>query len=101
MNKYLKPLEEINKTGTTTIMFSWLILLLTFWMGCSFSETHLFPTPAQVYNGFIDLWQKGLVVHIVSSISLCAQAVFISILFSLFFAYSSAIPFFNPVGTFM
>lgn len=101
MNKYFKPLEEINKTGTTTIMLSWLILLLTFWMGCSFSETHLFPTPAQVYAGFIDLWQKGLVVHIVSSISLCAQAVFISVLVSLFFAYSSAIPFFNPVGTFM
>jgi ABC-type nitrate/sulfonate/bicarbonate transport system permease component len=101
MKKFFKPLEGINKTGTTTIMFSWLILLIIFWVGCSFGETHLFPTPTQVLNGFKDLWSGGLVVHIMSSIALCAQAVVISIIISLVFAYSSAIPFFKPVGTFM
>ncbi len=101
MKKYFKPLEDINRTGTTTIMLSWLILLITFWVGCSFGDTHLFPTPKQVLTGFVDLWGNGLVVHIMSSIALCAQAVFIAIVVSLIFAYSSAIPFFGPVGMFM
>ncbi len=101
MNKYFKPLEEINKTGKTSILFTWLVLLISFWTACSFSEVHLFPTPSQVLNGFKTLWSEGLVVHIVSSIWLCTQAVFISILISLLFAYSSAIPFFKPIGTFI
>ncbi len=101
MEKYFKPLEEINKTGKTTILSTWLVLLLSFWTLCSFGDVHLFPTPSQVLNGFKTLWNEGLVVHIVNSVWLCAQAVFISILISLVFAYSSAIPFFKPVGTFI
>lgn len=101
MKKYFRPLEDINNTGTTTIMFSWLILLLTFWVGCSFSDVHLFPTPTQVLNGFKDLWSGGLVVHVFSSIALCAKAVALSIIVSLIFAYSTAIPFFKPVGSFI
>ncbi len=38
MNKYFKPLEEINKTGKTSILFTWLVLLISFWTACSFSE---------------------------------------------------------------
>jgi NitT/TauT family transport system permease protein len=101
MKKYFKPLEEINQKGTTTIMFSWLILLLIFWVGCSFGETHLFPTPTQVFAGFQQLWLDGLVVHIVSSLALCAMAVAISICIALTLAYSSSIAFFKPVGMFI
>ena len=101
MKDLFKPLQEINKTGKTTILTAWLILLIGFWVACSFGETHLFPTPKQVAHGFVDLWNDGLVVHIFSSIWLCAQAVFISIIISLTLAYSSAIPFFKPMGTFI
>jgi NitT/TauT family transport system permease protein len=99
MKKFFTPLEEIKGTGKTTILAIWLIALITFWVACSFGEVHLFPTPTQVLHGFGDLWNDGLVVHIVSSIWLCAQAVFVSILIALILAYSSAIPFFKPVGT--
>lgn len=99
--KIFKPFEDLTGTNKSTILTGWLILLISFWTLCSFGETHLFPTPKQVLNGFKDLWNAGLVVHVFSSIWLCAQAVFISILISLLFAYSSAVPFFKPVGTFI
>lgn len=99
MKKFFTPLEEIKGTGKTTILSIWLIALVTFWVSCSFGEVHLFPTPTQVLHGFKDLWNEGLVVHIGSSIWLCTQAVLISIIVALTLAYSSAIPFFKPVGT--
>ena len=101
MKKFFTPLEEITKTGTTTIMTSWLVLLICFWVGCSFGDTHLFPTPTQVLTGFKDLWNGGLVVHIMSSLALCAQAVLYSIIIALVFAYATAIPFFKPMGIFI
>lgn len=101
MKHYFKPLEEIKGTGRNTIMGSWLILIIVFWIACSFGETHLFPTPVQVLNGFRDLWNEGLVTHILSSFALCGKAVFVSILVSLILAYSTAIPFFKPVGVFI
>lgn len=101
MKQFFKPLQEINKTGKTTIMTAWLVLLICFWVGCSFSEVNLFPTPFQVLTGFTDLWNEGLAVHIGSSLALCAQAVLISIVISLGFAYATAIPFFKPIGTFI
>jgi NitT/TauT family transport system permease protein len=101
MKKILKPFEELSSKTTSSIMTTWLFILVAFWVACSFGDTHLFPTPKQVGSGLVDLWKEGLVVHIVSSIALCGKAVFISILISLFLAYSSAIPFFSPIGTFI
>src|ERR1017187_9966384 len=99
--KILKPFEQINSFNRTSILTGWLILLVSFWIGCSFGDTHLFPTPHQVINGFVDLWNSGLVVHIGASLSLCAQAVLISVLIGLTFAYSSTIPFLKSMGTFI
>lgn len=101
MKQFFTPLEEIKGNGRTTILTTWLVCLITFWVICSLGEVHLFPTPKQVLHGFKDLWRDGLFIHTFSSIWLCAQAVFISILISLVFAYSSAIPFFKPIGTFI
>ena len=101
MKQFVTPLEEINGKGKTTILSTWLIGMICFWVFCSFGQVHLFPTPKQVLNGFVELWNDGLIVHVFSSIWLCAQAVFISILISLLFAYSSVIPLLKPVGTFI
>ena len=101
MKRLFKPFEKLKGSSTSTILISWLVILITFWGLNSFGTTHMFPTPKQVLNGLKDLWNEGLVVHIVSSIALCTQAVLISIIISLGFAYSSAIPFFKPVGTFI
>ncbi len=101
MKKFFKPFEELKSSNTTTILLAWLVMLCTFWVACSFGTTHLFPTPMQVLHGLKELWYEGLIIHIFSSIWLCTQAVLISIIISLLFAYSSAIPFFKPVGTFI
>lgn len=101
MKKLFKPFEPLKGSTTTTILLAWLVILITFWVGCSFGETHMFPTPKQVLKGLYNLWNEGLVVHIGNSLWLCTQAVLISIIVSLGFAYSSTIPFFKPIGNFI
>lgn len=101
MKKIFKPFESLKGNNKSVIMLSWLIILLTIWTLASFGETHLFPTPKQVIHGLEDLWKEGLMVHIVSSIWLCSQAVFYSILIALVFAYSSVIPATKPIGIFI
>jgi NitT/TauT family transport system permease protein len=101
MKRLFKPFENLKGSSTSTILISWLVILITFWGLNSFGDTHLFPTPSQVFKGLGDLWREGLVVHIMSSLWLCTQAVLISVIVSLGFAYSSTIPFFKPVGTFI
>jgi len=101
MKKNFKPFEDINSSNKVTIFTGWFIILIMIWVAASFGDTHLFPTPKQVLSGFHDLWNEGLVVHIFSSITLCAHAVVISILISLVFAYSSTIPFFKQIGVFI
>lgn len=101
MKKLFKPFENLAGSARTTILTSWLIILITFWTISSFSDVNLFPTPKQVLSGFGDLWNEGLIVHLFSSLWLCTQAVMISVIISLIFAYSSAIPFFKPIGTFI
>lgn len=99
MKKIFTPLEALTSTNRTSIITGWLICLALFWVGCSMiGTTHMFPTPAQVGNGFISLWLDGLVVHIGSSLLLCSKAVLTSIIVSLTYAYASTIPVFKPIG---
>lgn len=98
MTNIFKPFETTSTSNKSSIIFGWLVILISFWVACSFGSTHLFPTPKQVFCGLGELWSNGLVVHIFSSLCLCAQAVSISILISLIFAYSSTIPFLKPIG---
>jgi ABC-type nitrate/sulfonate/bicarbonate transport system permease component len=99
--KIFKPFEQLDRTKENTITLVWLILLISFWMICSLGQTHLFPTVKQVLTGFKDLWNAGLVVHIGSSLWLCARAVFMSILISLAFCYLSPMPILKPLATFI
>jgi NitT/TauT family transport system permease protein len=101
MKRLFKPFERLKGSSTTTILVSWLVILFVFWGVNSLGTTNMFPTPKQVLHGLQNLWWEGLIVHLGSSIALCGQAVFISIVISLLFAYTSAIPFFKPVGTFI
>ncbi len=100
--KLFTPFEEINGTKKTLIQSGWLIAILVLWSISSFSGgTHLFPTIKQVLHGFSDLWNGGLMVELMSSLSLCFQAIFYSVLISLFFAYLTVIPVFKTMGSFL
>lgn len=101
LEKFIQPFEQFTTTKRSTIMIVWVILLFAFWTFSSRGDTHLFPTPTQVLKGFGTLWCEGLVVHLGSSLMLCAQAVMYSVVISLTFSYMTVIPLFNSWGTFV
>ena len=94
----------IDSNGSTKniIVLIWLALLVSFWfVSGSIGTTHLFPTPAQVFKGLGDVWQEGLITHLGSSLSLCFQAIFYSVIISMIFAYLTTIAFSKSLGTFL
>lgn len=101
MIKILKPFEKPDRYTASMISVGWLVFLLCLWASMGFGDTHVFPTIPQVWKGFSDLYNEGLIVHIGSSLWLCAQAVFFSIIISLSFTYLSTIPVVKPVSAFV
>lgn len=93
-----KPFENISGKTKTLILAGWLLAISVMWIVFSFSETHMFPTPSQVFGGMAELYKEGLVVHIFSSLALCAKAVLIAIIISLTFSYLSTLPIISPIS---
>ncbi|MCX6183386.1 MAG: hypothetical protein NT150_15855 [Bacteroidetes bacterium] len=93
MKKFFTPFEKLSTAQLAVINGSWVAALFLFWyiFGMA-SDTHLFPTLGQVWEGFLGLYNEGLVVHVFSSVWLCLRAIFISIFISLFISYLSPIP---------
>lgn len=102
MLKFIIPFEKINGTNRSIVRGSWLLLLILLWgiYGMR-GETHIFPTPQQVGEGFVGLWQEGLVVHVGNSLWLCVKAVFLSVIISLSFSYLSSTQIIKPVAIFL
>lgn len=101
MKKLFTPFEEIGKTKERVVLGLWLTILISFWVMCSFGTTHLFPTPTQVLQGFVNIWNDGLMNHLQSSISLCLTAVLYSTIISLIIVYLTNLPFVKPIGKFV
>lgn len=101
LKKWFTPFEEIAKSQRLIIISLWFLLLLVYWFVSSAGSKHLFPTPNQVWEGFVSLYKEGLVVHIASSLGLCFKAAFISLLFSLVVVYLSPIPLLKPIAKFL
>lgn len=98
MLNILRPFESVSRKTKTLIGLGWLVFIVTMWVLFSLRETHMFPTPKQVFNGLYELYNEGLVVHIGSSLVLCAKSVAIAVFISLLFAYSSTLPIMKPVS---
>lgn len=101
MIKLITPFEKISKTNKTLILVGWIIVLLTIWFLGTMGEKHLFPSPAQVFKGFSELYNEGLVVHIFNSLKLCFLSIFLAVFFSMIFAYSFPIPILKPISEFV
>lgn len=99
--KMFIPFQSVKGSSKTLMLTIWLVLLFAFWGFCAMGTTHLFPTPSQVLNGFIAIWNDALITHLFSSLALCAQAVFFSVIISLFFTYLSTLPFFKGWADFI
>lgn len=98
--KILRPFEDVGK-GYKIIVSAWILMIFLMWSIYSIQERHVFPTIPQVYDGFISLWNEGLITHIFSSIFLCIKSVLLSVLISLLLVYSSPIPILKPISTFI
>lgn len=102
LKSLIKPFEELKQVNRITILIGWLILLFTFWIVSGLtSTTHIFPTLPQVLTGFKDLWFQGLMVHLMSSLSLCAHSVLIAVIVSLIVCYLSPLPLIKPIAKFI
>lgn len=88
----IKPFEKLGLSTSVSIIIFWTICLFAIWFSCSVGETHLFPTPKQVFSGFVRLWSNGLITHLFSSLALCGQAIFYSVIISLTISYLSVLP---------
>jgi ABC-type nitrate/sulfonate/bicarbonate transport system permease component len=99
--KMFTPFQTIKGSSKTIMLTIWLGSLFAIWGLCAMGTTHLFPTPAQVLKGFTTIWADGLIVHLFSSLALCAQAVLFSVIISLFFTYLSTLPFFKGWADFI
>lgn len=82
-------------------MLCWVALLIIIWFVGTMGKTHMFPTPANVLKGFVELYNEGLVVHIFNSLMLCFISIFLAIIISLIFAYAYPIPVMKPVAEFI
>jgi ABC-type nitrate/sulfonate/bicarbonate transport system permease component len=101
MKQLFTPFEQISKSKKTIILVSWIVLILTLWFVGTSGQKHLFPSPSQVLNGFTELFNEGLVVHIFNSLKLCFLSIFIAIIISMFFAYTWPIPLLKPLSEFV
>ena len=98
LKNWFRPFETIAKNERYIIFAVWIVLLIAYWFISTSGSKHLFPTPAQVWDGFLSLYQEGLVVHIGSSLALCLQATIYSILVSLLLVYISPLPALQPLA---
>lgn len=98
MKKIVTPFEDISKNSRLIIALGWIIALFATWFLMSMGDRHLFPSPQQVLQGFSELYNEGLVVHVGSSLLLCFSAIAIAIIISLLFSYLSTIPLVKPLA---
>ena len=101
MKNILTPFQETKSITKNSMFIGWVLFIIICWFISSMGDTNLFPTPIQVLHGFSDLWKGGLVVHLFSSLSLCATAVFYSVIISMIVSYISTIPIGKTWGTFI
>lgn len=98
LKKWFRPFEDLKLEQRLSILTLWIAFVLGYWFLASAGDKRLFPPPGKVWEGLHELFNEGLMVHVVSSLSLCLQATLISIVFSLIVAYLSPVPILRPVA---
>ncbi|RCH56345.1 hypothetical protein DJ568_00340 [Mucilaginibacter hurinus] len=101
LKNWFKPFETVSKNQQLAISAIWIVLVAAYWIISSSGTKHLFPTPGQVAEGFSSLYKEGLVVHIGSSLALCAQATLLAVIISLVVVYLSPLPAISPIAHIM
>ncbi len=90
--------KSIDKTTMTVLVYIQLSVLALFWF---LSPTRFLPTPGETLTAVANLWDKGIASDLIVSFQLNLEAVVLSTLISLAIAYSTTIPFFRPIVSFL
>jgi NitT/TauT family transport system permease protein len=90
--------KSLDKTSTAILVYSQVALLVLFWF---VAPSKFLPTPSQTLHAAGLLWSRGMGVEVITSFKLNLEAIFYSTLISLSLAYSTTIPFFRPVVSFI
>lgn len=98
MKDLIRPFEKVSRKAQLLIVFFWISVVLAFWFISSMGERHLFPSPEQVWRGFTELYNEGLVVHVGSSLWLCLKAIMIAVFISLIITYLSTLQVIFPIA---
>jgi ABC-type nitrate/sulfonate/bicarbonate transport system permease component len=101
MKDIITPFNPISKQKRIIVLIGWIAAILLLWFLGTMGEKHLFPSPAQVFKGFSELYNEGLVVHIFSSLKLCFISILLAVILSMIFAYLWPIPLMKPVSEFI
>ncbi|NJM25375.1 MAG: hypothetical protein HC859_07690 [Bacteroidia bacterium] len=101
MKSWVRPFETLAPRENLVIKLIWLVLVVGYWFVATSGQKKLFPSPDQVWHGFVALYNEGLVVHVASSLWLCLQATVISIILSLLIAYAYPVPLLRPLARIM
>lgn len=98
MKSWVRPFETLAPRENLIIKLIWLVIVIAYWFVATSGQKKLFPSPDQVWHGFVALYNEGLVVHVASSLWLCLQATVISIVLSLLIAYAYPVPLLRPLA---
>lgn len=88
---------QANNNLQRSIFIGYIIAGVIFWLA---SPSKVLPSPLDVLGAFPHLWNEGLGVELMTSLRLNLHAIALTVLISLFVAYSTAIPALRPVATF-
>lgn len=99
LKSIVTPFEEISKSKKLMIVIFWLLFVFGGWsISSMIGDTHLFPTPSQVGNGYIGLYNEGLIVHLFNSLGLFLKSTIYAIIISLLLVYLSPLPLISPIS---
>jgi NitT/TauT family transport system permease protein len=89
-----KPNNIIDKTTMSIMLGFQIALAIVFWFSTS---SPLIPSPTEILSALQRmLTQEDLIRELWASISLCLEAIWKTILFSLIISYATVMPFFRP-----
>lgn len=88
------PNKAISKKTTLLLVVMWVALAMVFWV---FGPSTIIPRPWEVLQSLPKLWEDGLLIHLLSSITTFLEALLLASVISLGLAYLSVLPGFRPV----
>lgn len=94
----LKPNRQLSPTAATAVLVCTLAFLFVAWIAAPFA---FLPSPAEVVRAWGALAREGLFYHLYVSLMTNLQAIAISTVLSLGFAYLSVVPAFRPFVGFL